>query len=283
MTNIDAGSFIDLERYPINEPQAPTYRQLVDDIREQLDDVGCAVLSGFIRPNQIEAFIKEADNVSAKGHRTFNRTNAYFSKDDESLAPSHPVRRFYNRSNAFVPADNFAQDSPLRAVYEWPYFMPFIQDTLNETEFYRYADPLADVIINVVEQGDGFPWHFDTNNYTVTLAIQNGEGGGLFEYAPNLRSASDENYPGVQAILDGETHGVHQLELNPGDLQIFKGRYSLHRVSPVIGDKQRYVGIFSFVDQPGMVAKVERAKQLYGRALPIHYERQNQRSDTLKD
>ena len=32
-----------------------------------------------------------------------------------------------------------------------------------------------------------------------------------------------------------------------------------------------------------MVAKVERAKQLYGRALPIHYEFENQRSDSLKD
>ena len=162
--------------------------------------------------------------------------------------------------------------------------MPFIKDTLNESEFYRYADPLADVIINVVEKGDGFPWHFDTNNYTVTLAIQNGDQGGHFEYAPNLRTADNENYEGVKAILDGHFDKVHTLELNPGDLQIFKGRYSLHRVSPVSGQSRRYVGIFSFVDQPGMVAKPERAKQLYGRALPVHYKSVDRsRTDELRD
>jgi hypothetical protein len=121
----------------------------------------------------------------------------------------------------------------------------------------------------VVEEGGGFPWHFDTNNYTVTLAIQNGEGGGEFEYAPWLRDAADENYAGVEAVLDGRSDPmnfrVKSLALEPGDLQIFKGRYALHRVRPVTGARARYVGIFSFVEEPGMMAKPERCKQLYGR------------------
>ncbi len=283
MNNVDAAQFIDTTRYPIDQIESTEYKELVAEIREQLDDVGCAVIPGFIRKRALQPFVEEADCVADKGHRSFNRTNAYFSTDDESLEPDHPVRRFYDRSNSFVPADNFGADSPLRAVYEWPAFMPFIQDTLNETEFYRYADPLADVIINVVEDGDGFPWHFDTNNYTVTLAIQNGEDGGEFKYSPNLRSSTDENYNGVKRILDGDEAEVNTLELNPGDLQIFKGRYSLHRVTPVEGNRKRHVGIFSFVDQPNMVAKVERCKQLYGRVLPIHYERENQRNDSLLD
>ena len=280
---INPQDFIDIQRYPIHETDSTRYLALVTEIQAQLNQVGCAVLSGFIKPDCIADLIQEADQVADKGHRSFNRTNVYFSKDDESLALKHPIRRFYDRSNAFVPADNFGENSLLRGIYEWPLFMSFIQQTLNEKDFYRYADPLADVIINAVEEGDGFPWHFDTNNYTVTLAIQNGDEGGLFEYSPNLRTPVDENYAGVQAILDGDTDTVHTLELMPGDLQIFKGRYSLHRVSPVKGNKRRYVGIFSFVDQPSMVAKVERAKQLYGRALPIHYELENKRSDSLKD
>ncbi|MFQ5567342.1 MAG: hypothetical protein ACE5EU_13395, partial [Paracoccaceae bacterium] len=129
----------------------------------------------------------------------------------------------------------------------------------------------------------GFPWQFDTNNYTVTLAIQNGEAGGAFEYAPGLRSASDENYSGVAAVLDRRSSRVKSLALEPGDLQIFKGRYALHRVTPVAGARPRYVGIFSFVEEPGMVAAPERCKQLYGRVLPIHYERAGVRADTLLD
>ena len=283
MSNIDAAKYIDTERYPIDQSDSDQYQQLVQTIREQLDAVGCAVLTGFIKRECLQEFIDEGDQVADKGHRSFNKTNVYFSKDDESLAADHPARRFYDRSNSFVPADNFGADSPLRSVYEWPPFMPFIQATLNEQEFYRYADPLADVIINVVEDGDGFPWHFDTNNYTVTLAIQNSLHGGEFKYAPNLRTPTDENYDGVKAVLNGDENQVNTLELNPGDLQIFKGRYSLHRVTPVKGKRRRYVGIFSFVDQPGMVAKVERCKQLYGRTLPIHHQRENERNDNLKD
>ncbi len=46
----------------------------------------------------------------------------------------------------------------------------------------------------------------------------------------------------------------------------------------------RYVGIFSWVAQPGMVAKVERAMQLYGRALPVHYTAEGRsRADFLLD
>lgn len=279
----DARRFIDLQRYPIDDPESDRYRALLAELQAELAQDGCAVLKGFVRADAMPDLVAEADRVATAAHRSFNRTNAYFTQDDETLPPSHPVRRFYDRSNAFVPADNFAEDSILRAVYEWPPFAPFVKAALDEERFYRYADPLADVIINVTEPGGGFPWHFDTNNYTVTLAIQNGDGGGLFEYCPNLRNAQDENYDGVQTILDGDRTPVHSLELGPGDLQIFKGRYSLHSVSPVAGSRPRYVGIFSFVEEPGMVGRVERTRQLYGRVLPIHHEREGLRADQLVD
>ncbi len=280
------GSLIDLERYPLDQPHSRRYADLLDDCRENLRSHGCMVVPGFVRADALNTLIAEADEVAGAAHRSYNDTNVYFSADDESLPKTHPRRRFYKRSNAFVPADNFAEDSPLRAIYEWPNFMPFIRDALEEPpdRFFRYADPLADVIINVVEEGGGFPWHFDTNNFTVTLAIQNGEAGGEFEYCPALRSSSDENVPGLQAVLDGDRGPVRTLELNAGDLQIFRGRYSLHRVTAVEGSQTRYVGIFSYADAPGMVARVERTRQLYGKVLPIHLEREKaMRADMLAD
>ncbi len=274
---------LQLDRYPLAAEESADYRDLVTRTRSSLAQDGCAVLRGFVRPEAVPALIREADSVSAKGHRSFNRTNAYFTKDDPTLPANHPVRRFYDRSNAFVPADNFGGDSLLRAIYEWPPFPAFIQRALGEEKFYRYADPLADVIVNQAEEGEGFPWHFDTNNYTVTLCIQNSPEGGAFEYAPNLRTAADENYDGVAAILDGGRMGVKTLHLQPGDLQIFKGRYSLHRVAPLKGPQRRYVAIFSYVEQPDMVGSPERTRQLYGRVLPVHLERAGERADSLLD
>jgi hypothetical protein len=83
--------------------------------------------------------------------------------------------------------------------------------------------------------------------------------------------------------LDGTSDKVSVLELEPGDLQLFRGRYSLHRVTPLVGDRPRYVAIFSYVDQPDMVGSPERTRQLYGRVLPVHLERAGLRSDAYLD
>lgn len=276
---------VDLGRYPIDCPDSRAHERLIGDLRRELDQDGCAVLPGFIHPEGLAQLLKEADAVADRAHRSFNRTNAYFSKDDPRLDLNHPIRRFYDRSNAFVPADNFPKSGPLRRIYEFEGFLPFIRDGLDEPEdrFFRYDDPLADVIVNVVEEGQGFPWHFDTNNYTVTLAIQNGEVGGAFEYVPNLRSTEYENFSSVASVLDGNRALVRTLELQPGDLQIFKGRYALHRVAPVQGARSRYVGIFSFVEAEGMCGGIERTRQLYGRVLPHHHQRVGLRKDQLLD
>jgi len=276
---------VDLGRYPIDCPGSSAYDRMISDTRRELELDGCAVLPGFVHEDGVAQLLNEAETVAPHAHRSFTQTNAYFTKDDPALAGAHPVRRFYDRSNAFVPADHFAKLGPLRRIYEFDGFLPFIRTALDEPEdrFFRYDDPLADVIINVVEQGQGFPWHFDTNNYTVTLAIQNGAAGGTFEYVPNLRSAEDENFEAVASVLDGDRARVRSLELQPGDLQIFRGRYALHRVAPVRGTQSRYVGIFSFAETKGMCGGVERTRQLYGRVLPHHYQREGIRADHLLD
>lgn len=273
---------INLVEYPIQSHGTAKYDAMVTNVRAQLAEDGCAVLKGFLTSQGVAALVTEAEGVSANGHRSFNRTNPYFTQDDESLPQSHPKRQFFDRSNAFIPADNFEKQNPLRKIQDASGFDGFVQDCLQEEAFFRYADPLADVIVNMADEGNGFPWHFDTNNFTVTLAIQNAEDGGAFEYAPNIRK-NDENFDEVSKVLAGTSATVRTLNLEPGDLQLFKGRYSLHRVAPLRGQRPRYVAIFSYVEEPGMVATPERCKQLYGRVLPVHYERAGLRTDDFID
>ncbi|MGL4490914.1 MAG: HalD/BesD family halogenase [Rhizobiaceae bacterium] len=281
---LSAKDFINLENYPISTP-GPMRDAILSRVRSELELRGCAVLKGFLKPAGIAAAVEEAAGVADKGHRSYSRTNAYFTKDDESLPAQDPRRRFFDRSNAFIPADNFHSDGPLRTIFDSEGFDTFIRECLQEPEdrFFRYADPLADAIVNAAWEGNGFPWHFDTNNYTVTLALQNADSGGAFEYAPMIRSTEDENFDEVVKVLDGTSDKVISLKLEPGDLQLFKGRYSLHRVAPLEGTTPRYVAIFSYVQEKGMVGTVERALQLYGKTLPIHHERAGQRADALID
>jgi len=278
----DARLLIDLGRYPVDRPGCDAYQKMLADVQRDLDQDGCAVLKGFLTEAAVAALTTEADGVADQGHKSFSRTNPYFTKDDPSLPEDHPARRFYDRSNAFIPADNFAAAGALRTVFDFPGFDPFIKAALRAEKFYRYADPLADVIVNMAEEGNGFPWHFDTNNFTVTLAIQNAEEGGAFEYAPDIRRGA-ENFEAVRDVLDGRSDSVRTLALEPGDLQLFKGRYSLHRVAPLKGPTPRYVAIFSYVEEPDMVATPERCMQLYGKVLPVHYERAGRRADSYID
>lgn len=279
---VNISDYVDTTRYPIDRGDAQR-AAVVAPLRADMESEGCAVLKGFVREQRLAELVDECDRVAQYGHRNFNRTNPYFTVDRPDLPDRHPLRRFFDRSNAFVPADHFGDQSIVRAIYEWPPFAPFIQSVLGESDFHRYGDPLADVIVNLAEMGNGFPWHFDTNNYTVTLAIQNAESGGDFEYSPHLRTPTDENYPGVTRVLDGDATLIRTLRLEPGDLQIFKGRYSLHRVTPLAGLQLRYVAIFSYVERPGMVGSPERTRQLYGRVLPIHIENAGLRNDALVD
>ena len=274
---------INLSDYPIDQPSGKLSK-VIDRVRADLEKDGCAIIRGFLSKEGVSELIKETTDVAHLAHHSSALTNAYFTADDPSLPKSHPKRQFFERSNAFIPADNFAKSGALRSIFDHEGFDEFIRACLNEPKdkFFRYADPLADAIVNVSTEGYGFPWHFDTNNYTVTLAIQNATEGGEFEYAPMIRH-KDENFTEVSKVLKDQSQMVKSVVLQPGDLQLFKGRYSLHRVAPLKGSVPRYVAILSYVEEENMVGSVERTKQLYGRVLPIHYERAGQRADNFID
>ena len=123
--------FINLAAFPIDD-EGPTLQARIDEARAALAKDGCAVLKEFLSPAGIEALTREAEHVAPNAHRSFNRTNAYFTKDDPTLPPDHPKRQFFDRSNAFVPADNFPKDGPLRQVQDAPGFDAFIQQCLEE-------------------------------------------------------------------------------------------------------------------------------------------------------
>ncbi len=283
MATLTPQSAIDLNRYPILPESGKSYHILMEQIHAELTRDGCCVLKSFVTQQAVDILVAEGNATVKDGFHNAALTNPYFTDDDPNLPKDDPRRQFFPRSNAFIPGDAFGPDSLLRQIYEWAPFTAFVKSALQEDKFYPYADPLADVVINMAGEGHGFPWHFDTNNYTVTLAIQNAEIGGEFEYCPHIRTSTEENYAEVARALSGTHEGIQTVYLAPGDLQIFKGRYSLHRVKPLRGPTPRYVGIFSYAEIPDMVGHPRRTATLYGKVLPIHYERQGLRADALLD
>ena len=172
------------------------------------------------------------------------------------------------------------------SLFHAPELTRFLVDCLEIPELHCYADPLAGLTANILDPGQQFTWHFDTNEFAVTVLVDEADDGGLFEYVPAIRNPDDEGFEHIQAILEGGSDNAVTLDLRPGDVQIFRGRHSLHRVTRVPeSSKPRHAAIFAYTLESGVIGRVERTQQLFGRVLEAHLEaeRQRVRSDALID
>lgn len=282
----DAGPVVDLESYPIDRLDSPEGQALLTHIRGELAETGCAILRGFVREELLSRIRQESDELAPQAHINDIQTNPYSSDGDASLPASHPRNIFMDRSNGFVGGDLIGGETAIRRLYHDASVKNFLAHVLDIEELYEYADPLGSLVINVLKPGCQHPWHYDTNEFVVSMLTKEPEGGGLFEYCPQIRSPESENYEEVGRVLQGDHRPVHSLQLRPGDLQIFYGRYSLHRVSRVEGGADRHTVIFSYAREPGMIARTERTRRIFGRIAPIHEQQTSEgpaRSDKLQD
>jgi hypothetical protein len=262
---------VDLERYPIADCDSPDCQAVIARIWQDLAHSGCCVLAGFIRPGALRDLEAQSDAVAHLAHHRLETVNVYNISLDQTLPDDHPGRIQMTRGNAFVARDQIPDGHIVQQLYVSLLFQRFVAQSFAMPVVYPMADPLAGLVVNVLEPGREHPWHFDTNAFTVSLMTRKPAGGGLFEYCPEMRSADDEHLAAVRAVITGASReGVRQLDLEPGDLQLFKGRYALHRVALVTGARARHTVIFAYCEQPGIVGSPERTRQLFGRVLPIH-------------
>ena len=104
---------INLSNYPIDQP-SDKLNTVIDQVRSDLEKDGCAIIREFLSKEGVTELIKETANVAHYAHHSSALTNAYFTADDPALPKCHPKRQFFERSNAFIPADNFANTGALR-------------------------------------------------------------------------------------------------------------------------------------------------------------------------
>lgn len=269
--NLDVEQVIDLSRYPLHDPGGPAWHTAVEQIRAELAADGCSVVPDFIRPELHEALRTEGAAVAPLAHYDLETVNVYNIDVDGSLPADHPARIPLRRENAFTARDRIPAETIIHRLYRNQAFQAFLAACFGLPTIYELADPLAGLVLNVVAPGMGHPWHFDTNEFAVSLLTQEPDRGGVFEYCPEIRSAHAENFADVRAVIEGrDRHRVRGLTLRPGDLQLFRGRYALHRVTPVTGEKQRHTAIFSYCERPGILGNAARTRQLFGRVLPTH-------------
>lgn len=277
---------VDTACHPLSDPTSAGWRDVVSHVRHELRTVGCSVLRDFVRPSLRDVLRREGGEIAPRAYYGVETVNAYNTATDPSLPDGHPARITMERGNAFVARDSIPDDFIIHQLYTSPLFQHFVASCVGLPRVHELADPLSGLCLNVITPGRAHPWHFDTNEFTVSLLTQEPQAGGVFEYCPNVRSAHAENFDEVRAVLAGRgEHLIRRLSLRPGDLQLFKGRYSLHRVTSVEGGTARHSAIFAYSERPGVIGTVARTRQLFGRVSPAHLaaECRSVRVDQLLD
>ncbi len=258
---------INTDLYPIDNLSSVDAQSCIAGLRASLNQDGSCTLPNFITAQALIEMTRQALSIAHLAYPGPTEVSPYFFNyqlgGDEDLPATHPLRRKGKRNLAQVAADLIPPEFLLSQLYHSDLMLDFLA-AVNEQPVYRNQDPYQSLNISVMNQGGCQQWHFDSGTMVTTLLLQEPEAGGVFEYAPAIRSDADENFDAVQAVLDGISDRVLQNRLQAGTLSLFRGHYSLHRVTEVEGSRQRVQAILGYATRPDLFGNKESSILHYG-------------------
>ena len=258
---------INTGNYPLDQLASADALVLISETRDKLQQDGSCTLPEFVYPDALQQMVQQANEILHLAYPGPNEVSPYFFNyrlgEGRDLPQQHPLRRKGKRCLAQIAADLIPQSHLLRQIYQDEMMVNFLGAILDQP-VYRNKDPYQSLNISVMDQGGCQQWHFDSGNMVTTLMLQEPEGGGEFEYAPAIRSDDDENFDAVQSVLDDKSDLVQRIKLCAGTLSLFRGHYSLHRVTEVIGQRQRIQAILGYTTVPNLLGNKESSILHYG-------------------
>ena len=252
---------VDLKRYPLLDNGG--FKPVADLCRSQLMKSSFACLPDFLMPGVARAMTAEVLDAIPRAYRRERSFSAYDESTSGQYASDHVRRRKHLNRQFVVATDVMSKSGMLRTLYGSDILTRRIAEMLNEPALFQLADPVMACTSTVMYEGDTHGWHFDLNDFVVSILLQAPEAGGTFDFAPNIRDDGDENYSGVAAAMDGHSQAVRSVKVEAGTLLLFCGRRALHRVPPVTGTTPRVIALFSYDRNPG----TRYTSEIYTRAV----------------
>ncbi len=259
---------LDLDQYPLHRLDGDAGQALIRRCRATLERDGMFTLQGLLRRPAIEQMLPDIlEKLERESFTHARRHNIYFDDEIGGLDADHPALARVETVNHTLCGDQIG-DSLIR-VYRSRELIDFLAAVMQKQSLYVMDDALACANVLAYGEGEGLNWHFDRSEFTTTLLLQAPEQGGEFQYRRNLRSDADPNYAGVARLLLGEDPAVQTLPLGAGDLNVFRGKNTAHRVSAPRGERARVVAVFSYYETPGRVFSAEENLGFYGRSATL--------------
>ncbi len=207
---------IDLDTYPLDQPDGAACAGLVARAQDDLARDGMFNLAGFLRPLPLAADVARLTPLFGTEAFTHSRRhNIYFRKEVPGLAADHPALAMVETTSQTLCADQLA-GTAIMALYDWPPFAAFLAAVMGKPALHVMADPLARLNAMSCREGQGLNWHFDRSEFTTTLLLQAPEAGSVFEYRSALRTADEPDHDGVARLLRGEDPEKKAMVLAPG-------------------------------------------------------------------
>jgi hypothetical protein len=260
-------NLLNLERYPLHDKANPRRLALVDQCKADLVNQLYCVIPEFVLPEALGIMGGEASRLQSISNHNNALRNCYLHRQtDTSLPEDHP-RNLQDRSSVrMIAYDQLPGVSPLKAFYHSDLVRELVAEIVDEGDLFDNEDPYQPANYVCYRNGDESSWHFDSDNsFTMTLMVQPADSGGNFEMSPNTRSLPDQNYEHVSDVLDGRRDDtIVSVGREPGALCIFKGCNSLHRVTPVQGERLRIMGVFVYEFSAGVLGDPEVNSTIYG-------------------
>ena len=274
--NLTIADLIDLDRYPLDREGSPAWHALVEDCKQQHEEQGAANLQGFIRSAAVPLLAAEANGLLPAGYRKRRMRTAFFRDDEPEFPEDHPRRRRWPEDLTQVASDQIPDGTLIRTIYEWDPLTRFIGAVEERPTLYRMADEFQALNLIALGEGNMQPWHFDANDFTITLLLQASEGGGAFVFATELRENGLADYDSIKRIYDGDTSLLRTVPRDAGTLTLFRGRNAFHVVTPVEGTTPRITAIMTYDEKPDCVASERGNSFIYGPRVEEIYRRRRE-------
>ncbi|HIG67057.1 MAG TPA: 2OG-Fe(II) oxygenase [Porticoccaceae bacterium] len=251
---------VDLKQCPIES------KKFRERCRATLAASGALVIDNFLTASAIASIKDEGHNNQHLAYYTDTTHNIYLKPSDPQYPADHPRNREVNSSKGCITTDQIPLGSALCRLYDTAEFRDFLCAVLEEPALYEYADPMSSINLHYASEGQELGWHFDNSSFAITLLIEKPDGGGGFEYVKDVRDADsgEMNYSIAEQVLNGEVE-TQSLSIEPGALVLFRGRDSMHRVTPTVGDVTRMLVVLAYNTEPNIALSESARMTFFGR------------------
>jgi hypothetical protein len=274
MTNTNLGTepdmalnLVDLTRYPIADLDLGDGAALLVECQAHMDEHGWCNLDGFIRPEALAALAAESSELLPTAEVLTIKRNIYQGAIDPSLPADDARRREFMHVATQLADDQLPAETLIKQLYASDLLTDFVRRVQSKPVLYRCADEFQALNVVALHPGSWHAWHYDTTECTVTLLLQASESGGDFAFLPNSRTDDTEDRESVDRLLAGDMSHAKIFDRGAGTFTLFRGGYSLHGVTEVVGAHPRITSIMTYDELPNRVISDDINVRIYGKRV----------------